>query len=196
VNLREHDGRDDMKVWLGDQEVEELLEVAADVDVEHYVAIGLGVRCGLRSAEVLNVTPRDVQDTTAGRMLRVPDGKGGKYRETPIPTTLATTISTIADVRDASTTEPLLDVTTRTLRRWVDAAALELAETTDDEGWRFLSFHDLRRTWATSLASSDVDPLVVLEWGGWADLETFLDHYQGAYSPEAQRRERRKVTWL
>ena len=129
-------------------------------------------------------------------MLRVRDGKGGKYRETPIPTELATTISTVADVREASTSAPLLDVTTRTLRRWVKKCALELVETTDDEGWRYLSFHDLRRTWATSLASSDVDPLVVLEWGGWADLETFLDHYQGAYSPEAQRRERGKVDWL
>jgi integrase len=126
VNLQELDGREDMKVWLADQEIKQLLEVASDVDVEHYLAIGLGVRCGLRSAEVLDVTPRYIQDTTAGRMLRVQDGKGEKYRETTVPTELATTLSTVADVREASTSEPLLDVTTRTLRRWVDAAALEL----------------------------------------------------------------------
>jgi len=98
-------------------------------------------------------------------MLRVRDGKGGKYRETPIPTELATTISTVADVREASTSAPLLDVTTRTLRRWVKKCALELVETTDDEGWRYLSFHDLRRTWATSVGSKDVDVLVLMEWG-------------------------------
>ena len=40
MNLREHDGREDMKVWLADQEVEQPLEVASDVDVEHYLAIG------------------------------------------------------------------------------------------------------------------------------------------------------------
>ena len=124
VNFQEHDGREDMKVWLADQEVEQLLEVASDVDVEHYLAIGLGVRCGLRSAEVLDVEPRDVQDATAGRMRWVQDGKGGKSQETPIPTQLATTIPTVADVREASTSAPLLDVTTRTLRRWVKKCAL------------------------------------------------------------------------
>jgi integrase len=56
--------------------------------------------------------------------------------------------------------------------------------------------HDLRRTWATALASEDVDPLLVCDWGGWEDLETFLDHYRGTFSPEAQLRERQKVEWL
>lgn len=129
-------------------------------------------------------------------MLRVQDGKGGKYRETSVPTELATTITTVADVRDESLSEPVLTVTTRTLRRWVSACGRKLAHETGDNSWHHLSFHDLRRTWATSLASSDLDPLVVLEWGGWSDLETFLNHYQGAYSPEAQRRERRKIGWL
>lgn len=56
--------------------------------------------------------------------------------------------------------------------------------------------HDLRRTWATSLRSADVDAMVVCDWGGWDDLETFLDHYRGVHSPEAQKRERNKVDWL
>ena len=196
VNLEEHDGREDMKVWLADQEVEQLLEVASDVDVEDFLAIGLGVRCGLRSAEVLDVEPRDVQDTTAGKMLRVQDGKGGKYRETPISTELATTISTIADVRDASKTEPLLDVTTRILRRWVATRGLELADRTGDDGWHHLPFHDLRRTWATLMKFSGVDAMVVCDWGGWDDLETFQEHYRGTSTPDAQHRERKKISWL
>jgi hypothetical protein len=28
------------------------------------------------------------------------------------------------------------------------------------------------------------------------DLETFLEHYKGAFSPDAHRRERGKVDWL
>ena len=56
--------------------------------------------------------------------------------------------------------------------------------------------HDLRRTWATSLDNKNVDAMVVCDWGGWNDLDTFLDHYRGANSPEAQRRERDKVDWL
>jgi len=55
---------------------------------------------------------------------------------------------------------------------------------------------DLRRTWATQLRSADVDAMVVCDWGDWNDLDTFLDHYRGTHTPEAQRRKRGKVDWL
>jgi integrase len=196
MNLREHDGGNEMKVWLSAGEADRLM-AAAD-DTEERIAFGLGVRCGLRSVEWLNVVPRDVVDTDAGTMLRVWSGaKGDKFRETPIPSNLATTIRTVADVRDAGPDEPVLSVeSTRTLRRWLASTAEELAEETDDSGWRHLSTHDLRRTWATALADAEVDPLLALEWGGWEDLETFLEHYKGAYSPAAKRRAREKVDWL
>ena len=190
-----HDDRDSMKVWLDESEVVQLLERAEDST--HRLALALGARSGLRSAEVVDVAPVDVVDGPAGTMLRVPDGKGGKYRETPVPDDVATRIETIADVRDVDQDAPLVDVTTRTLRRWVTRYGAVLADETDDVGWRDLSYHDLRRTWATLLANeSEVDPLVVCRWGGWADLETFLDHYRGAHSPAVQRRERSKVDWL
>jgi hypothetical protein len=35
-----------------------------------------------------------------------------------------------------------------------------------------------------------------MEWGGWEDWETFREHYLGAYSLDAQQRERQKVEWL
>jgi hypothetical protein len=30
-----------------------------------------------------------------------------------------------------------------------------------------------------TIASDDIDPLLVCNWGGWNDLEAFLDHYRG-----------------
>ena len=42
-----------------------------------------GARCGLRSHEVLDVTPEDVVDTDAGTVLGVRSGKGEKYLVTP-----------------------------------------------------------------------------------------------------------------
>jgi integrase len=192
MNLREHDKRDDMKVWLSQSEVDDLLDAATDT--EQRLAFALGARCGLRSHETISVAPEHVVDTDAGTMLRVV-GKGDKYRETPVPRDLATTIRTIADVREKSERAPLVETnSTRTLRRWVTRAAGTLED--DDPAWRHLSYHDLRRTWATALASADVDALLVCDWGGWNDLETFLDHYRGTYSPEAQERERQKVEWL
>jgi len=193
MNLREHEQRDDMKVWLSQDEVSALLD-AAD-GTQQRIALALGARCGLRSHEVLDVAPEHVVDTDAGTMLRVHHGKGDKYRETPVPRDLATTIRTVDDVRDASSSASLVDITsTRSLRRWVTDAAGRVED--DDPGWSYLTFHDLRRTWATALASADVDPLLVCDWGGWNDLETFLDHYRGMFSPEAQERERNKVQWL
>jgi integrase len=189
------DDQDGRRVWLSDQEVNRLLEHF--VDRQRRIAVALGARCGLRSHEVLDVGPAHVvDDDEVGTMLRVVAGKGDKPRETPIPPTLAESIRTVGDVRDAGVDEPIVDRSTRTLRRWVTNAGDELSEETGDDRWEFLSFHDLRRTWAGSLANSDVDEQVALLWGGWADLETFLDHYRGEASPAAQRRERGKVSWL
>jgi len=195
MNLQQHENRDDMKVWLSQKEVEQLLE-AAD-GTQQRIAFALGARCGLRSHEVLDIAPEDIVDTDAGTMLRVWHGKGDKFRETPVPRDLATTIRTVDDVREESASSPLVEITsTRSLRRWVRSAADQLSDETGDVGWDHLGFHDLRRTWATALASEDVDPLLVCDWGGWNDLETFLEHYRGSYSPDAQRRERAKVSWL
>ncbi|OYR65161.1 tyrosine-type recombinase/integrase [Halorubrum ezzemoulense] len=196
MNLRDHDEDEaGKKVWLSQTEVDQLVDTADDT--EKRVAFELGARCGLRSAEILDVAPQDVARTEAGSMLRIWSGKGDKYRETPMPANLATTIVTIGDVRDESTDEPVLSIdSTRSLRRWVQEAREQLADETEDEGWHYLSTHDLRRTWATALANDEVDPLLVLDWGGWEDLETFLDHYKGSYSPAAQQRARDKVDWL
>lgn len=196
MNLRDHDDDEaGKKVWLSQSEVEQLLDVADDT--ERRVAFALGARSGLRSKEILDVAPQDIVDTEAGAMLRVWEGKGDKYRETPMPANLATTIKTIGDVRGAPIDEPILSVeSTRSLRRWIESIREQLAEETGDPGWTYLSTHDLRRTWATALGDKEVDPLLVLDWGGWEDLETFLDHYRGKYSPAAQRRARGKVDWL
>jgi integrase len=194
MNLEEYENQDGMKVWLSDDEVEMLL--GHHDDTKKYISLALGARCGLRSEETIRVTPDDVVDTDAGLMLRVQGAKGGGYRETPVPEGLATRISTAADMRDESTDAPLVDVSKRTIRRWIGRTRDELAEETGDEYWQYLGYHDLRRTWATSLRSADVDAMVVCDWGGWDDLETFLDHYRGTHSPEAQRRERSKVAWL
>ena len=195
MNLRNHEDDDGKKVWLSRDEVDQLLDAAPDT--EQRVAFALGARCGLRSFEVLDVAPQHVVDTEAGHMLRVWHGKGDKFRETPIPSDLATTIRTIGDYRDVPADKPVIETEhTRTLRRWVESARDQLADETGDAGWQYLSTHDLRRTWATALADKEVDPLLVLEWGGWNDLEVFLEHYKGTYSPAAQRRARDKVGWL
>lgn len=193
MNLVEHKARGDMKVWLSQDELAQLTELPDDT--ERKIALKLAGYCGLRSHEVLDVAPKHVHDTEVGKMLWVPEGKGDERRETPIPDTLAGNIEVAGHFADDES--PVVTAkTTRSLRDWINSARRQLVEETGDERWGHVSMHDLRRTWATQLSNKEVDPLVVCQWGGWNDLDTFLDHYQGAFSPEAQARERKKVDWL
>ena len=148
-----------MKVWLGEQEVEQFLDVT---DTTRRIAFGLG----LRSGKIVQVTPADVTDGPAGTMVCVREeiSKGDKYRETPLPIDLTTTIQTVDDVREEASDAPLVDVSTRTLRRWVAARGEKLADEIGEEGWRDLTAHDFRRTWATALVGNDgVNALLVCQ---------------------------------
>lgn len=190
----EHEDGDGRRVWLDESEVDLLLETPDDQ--QRRIGLALGARCGLRSHEIVDVAPKHVVDTDAGTMLIVPHGKGEKHRETPIPEALAASIRSIGQFREASESKPVVDKATRTLRHWLEDVREELLEETGENRWQFLSTHDLRRTWAGQLANADVDETVALRWGGWNDLETFLDHYRGEATAAAQLREREKVEWL
>lgn len=174
-----------MKLWLSEIDTAMLLDAVRDTEQE--VTFPLAARCGLRSHEVLDVVPTHVVETDAGTILTVPESKGGNYRETPIPGALARQIQTIDDMRDAGSDAPVISVTTtQSLRNWIQDARQQLAEQDGDDRWLQVSFHNLRWTWALSLASRDTDPLIACDWGGWSDLEAFLEHYRRVYSPEAR----------
>ena len=184
------------RVWLSQDEVGLLLETPGDQI--HRLAYEVGVRCGLRSVEITRVAPEDLSDTAAGDMLRVESAKtdNDEVRQTPVPAQLATRIRTISQHRDEPEEEPLIDASTRTLRRWITRTTDAIAAKTGDDMWSEVTMHDLRRTWASSLNSADVDAMVVCDWGGWDDIDTFLDHYRATAQPEAQLRQREKVDWL
>jgi len=76
-----------------------------------------------------------------------------------------------------------------------DVMADELADE-DDEMWGYVTPHDLRRSWATLMSAEIDDPLLIMDFGGWERLDTFLEHYRGSYAPNVQRRELAKVDWL
>lgn len=194
VFFEKHDNRDDYKVWLSQDEVDDLINAASDS--QQRIAFELGAHCGLRTEEIIHVAPVHVKDTEAGKMLRVDSAKNDNIRQTPIPPQLATRLETIDDVRDEPADEPVIQSSKRTLRRWIKKSVEKLADDSEESMWQYVTMHDLRRTWATSLKGEDVDAMVVCDWGGWNDLETFLDHYRGKFSPEAQRKQRGKVEWL
>ena len=185
------DDEDGYRIWLDQEEVTTLLSRANGQKEE--LAFTLGVRSGLRASEIVSVKAKHVVDTSAGPRVRVHDSKGKEYRETPTTEQVRSTAQTYAELKGEDAL--LVDQSKRWVQRHLKQITERLAEE-EDEMWAHVTPHDLRRTWATSLAGSDVDPLLVCDWGGWADLETFLEHYRGTYSPDAQRRELSKVGWL
>lgn len=189
------DDGDGRRVWLSRDEVGMLLDVADDP--LRKVAFRLGAGCGLRSHGVISVRPEHIVDGgEAGTMLVVSEGKGNKLRETPIPDSLAELVDAAASFGGVGDDEVLVRRSTRSLRGWVTSAREELAETTGESRWRFLTMPDLRRTWAGHLANANVDETVALRWGGWNDLETFLNHYRDEATEKVQARERGKIEWL
>jgi len=195
MKLEDYENDSGKKVWLTPDEGNRLMEQTDDT--VRQIAVGLGLRCGLRVAETVAVKPEDVVETPIGSFVRVWEGKGDKYRETPVPSDLAATINAYADVRPDDDTTPLVDVTTRTVRNWIDDLGEQLEEATGDVGWSYLGTHDLRATWGTQLTTEyEVEPGLVMEWGGWDNWETFRENYLGAYSLDAQKKQMGKVDWL
>jgi len=191
MNAEPFDTEDGFRVWLDREEANTLLSRAEGQ--KEKLAFALGVRSGLRCKEIVTVRAKDVVDTSAGPRVRVWNSKGKEYRETPTTERVRSAAETIAEYDDPES--KLVDRSKRWVQRHLDRVTDELASEAD-EMWAEVTPHDLRRTWATALAASDVDPLLVCDWGGWSDLETFLEHYRGTYSPDAQRRELQKVEWL
>jgi len=194
MRLERYDDKDGRKVWLDRAEVEQVIQ-AAD-STRKTIAMMLGARCGLRRFEIAAVTPADVVATDQGPRVRVEQGKAEKYREVPLPGELKTTIDVYAEQRDGGRSTPIVDVSERTIQRWVSRIGEELHAESGDTGWLSLGPHDLRRTWGTLLVEAGVEPGMIMVWGGWNDWETFRKHYLGAYSPEMERRQAALVPWL
>jgi integrase len=173
------------------EEYRELHRQAADPINE--IAIRLMGDCGLRVAEVLDVTPADISRYTDGRhyKLEVSSGKDttgeydkGKQRETWLPVDLEARIIQVvqADINDIGRHDPIVGYAKRTVQGWVDRAAAAAAEETGDDDYRRVSSHDLRRCWAHHLLVEEgVSPRIVMALGGWNSYDA-IEPYLAAPS--------------
>lgn len=197
MRMKPYPDRDGKRVWLSSEEIELVIDEAENTEQE--IAMKLAARCGLRRNEIVQVTPGDIVTSEKGNYhVRIWEdvAKHEHYRESPVPDDLATQINTIVDVTGIDDEEPIVDVTDKTVYRWVKRACRGMQHETGDVGWEHLDVHDLRRSWATHVLGEGVLPSVVMSWGGWHDWETFRKHYLGEFSPEVLQRERQKVDFL
>lgn len=178
------------KVWMSREEYRELPREAQSWEQE--IALRLMGDCGLRVAEVLDVTPANIDRMSDGthHNLEIIAGKDttgeyseGKQRETWLPVDLEGLIYRYADDNDIDD-DPLIDKSKKTLQNWVDNAAERAAERTGDDDYQRVSSHDLRRCWAHHLLVEEgVSPRIVMALGGWSSYDA-IEPYLAAPSED------------
>lgn len=175
--------KDGYRCWLSEVEEETLLEQFSE-DLEKQLVIELCLD-GLRSEEVPRISKEDFRQLDCDEeayKLRVWESKTG-FRECPVSVETKRTAQALANAKGLNNGEPIVNVSERTVQRWVSNAADDLANRPDQsDEWTYVTAHDLRRTWATrtyySLSGSRAKQ-VVMNWGGWTDEQTFAENYLG-----------------
>ncbi|MFC6863287.1 tyrosine-type recombinase/integrase [Halomicroarcula sp. GCM10025817] len=175
--VRNKDGT--WNVWMSRDEYRELPRATDTFQQE--IALRLMGDCGLRVAEVLDVTPAHISRRSDGQHfeLEVVAGKdttgeyrGGKHRETWLPREFEAQINRYQQEKAIADQAPLVDRAKRTVQDWVDRAADRAAENTGDSDYRRVSSHDLRRCWANHLlVEENVSPRIVMALGGWSSYD-------------------------
>jgi len=179
------DSGDEVKVWLSyPNEVDQLARKAREVDWKRRIAILLMGKVGLRASSVPTGKPQGLTYNEDGEYWQLAvkgkNTKGGDKatRDTYVPYEVKRELMNYAKERDILPSEPFVDVSTDSVRRWVRETARELTEDTGNDRWDFVSSHDLRRSWATHhLVEKDVGVRVMMEIGGWssyAAIEPYL----------------------
>jgi site-specific recombinase XerC len=168
-----------------DEELSALERAARSEDTEREVAIQLMGRCGLRADEVSYPTRGGLEYSEAGGCWFVEvvgkdtSGGPGKRRDVWVPETVVDNIQRFVSERDRGLADPIVDVSTSTVRRWVREAARHLRDDGHGGRWGEVSSHDLRRSWATyHMVERGTDVRTMMALGGWSDysaIEPYLD---------------------
>ena len=178
--MRIDDSGDETKVWLNyPAEIDTLAAVARESDWAHRIAILLMGKVGLRASGVPTAKPEGLRYNNDGDYweltVRGKNTTGGEKatRDAYVPDPVATELQNFAAERGLALSEPYVDVSTDSVRRWVRDARDVLIDRTGVERWQHVSSHDLRRSWATHhLVEEDVSIRVMMEIGGWSSYDS------------------------
>lgn len=180
----EASGDSGRKVWLQyPEDIEQLAAQARERGWQRRVAILLMGRVGLRASGVLTACPEGLHyhDSAEFWELEVrgknTDGGEKEPRRSYVPEEVARELDNYAKERDIAPSDPFIERSVDTLRRWVREAAAELVD--EDSDWQYVSSHDLRRSWAHyHLVEKEVTVRVMMDIGGWSSynaIEPYLN---------------------
>jgi integrase len=186
--VRIDDSGDETKCWLDfPDEVELLADEAREGGWERRIAVLLMGRVGLRASGVPTAKPEGLKRNDEGDYwelaVKGKNTKGGSKatRDAFVSDAVQRELSNYAKERDIAPSDPYIDASVDSIRRWVREAREELASESDR--WQHVSSHDLRRSWATyHLVEKDVSVRVMMEIGGWSDYQS-IEPYLSKPSP-------------
>ncbi|MDS0223805.1 site-specific integrase [Haloarcula sp. S1AR25-5A] len=174
---------DEHKVWLTDEEIEDLRR--ATNSQRDDIIIQLGAFVGLRAFEIPQVRPVDVKETESGQYrLRIKAGKdttgnGGKPRDAYLPDHVERDLQRYQNEHNIAPRDPVIDLKQPGVRAAVKRTAERAADESGVEDFRKVSTHDLRRRFAQRLlVDQQMNPRVVMAVGGWdsfAAIEPYLN---------------------
>jgi integrase len=160
------------KCWLSPDDLSRLERKAGQWDWEREIAVQLMGCCGLRASEASYPSDADLRWSEESDVwlfeIRSKNTKGGepKIRDASMPEPVACDIHKFSREREFGPTDPWIDASTSSIRRWVTEAAERVADEEEAPRWRSVSSHDLRRSWATQhLVERQVDVRTVMSIG-------------------------------
>lgn len=165
------------KVWMTDQELEDLRRAASSHRDD--LIIQLGGYVGLRAFEIPQITSSHVKRTEDGDHYRlvVPRGKdtagdGGKRRDAYLPKDVEADIHRYVSAEEIDADDPIVDLSERGIRGVIKRTAERAADETGDADFQYVSSHDLRRRFAQRLlVDRSMNPRVVMAVGGWNSFQ-------------------------
>jgi len=179
---------DEHKVWLTDQEIEDLRRATRSQRDD--LIIQLGAYVGLRAFEIPQPTPSDITESESGQYrLRVEAGKdtsgnGGKPRNAFLPDSVERDLQRFQNEENIAPKDPFIDLKQPGVRAVVKRTAERAAEETGVEDFRKVSTHDLRRRFAQRLLVDEaMNPRVVMQVGGWSSFQA-IEPYLNAPSED------------
>jgi integrase len=188
MRLEATESENETKVWMTDDEIEDLRRAAASYRDD--VIIQLGAAVGLRAFEIPQVQPQHIKETETGSYrLRVPHGKdttgnGGKPRDAFLPPEVERDLRQYQRNENIAPRDPFVELTERGVRAAVKRTAEAAAEATGDQDFEHVSSHDLRRRFAQRLlVDEEINPRVVMQVGGWDSFQA-IEPYLNAPTPE------------
>lgn len=181
------------KVWLTDREIEHLRRATASLRDD--LIIQLGAYVGLRAFEMPQARPVDVKTSIHDQYrLHIQAGKdttgnGGKPRDAFLPTDVERDLQRYQNAENIPPRDPYIDLSVDGVRRVVIRTAEAAADMTENDDFRQVSSHDLRRRFAQRLlVDENMNPRVVMQVGGWdsfAAIEPYLNSPSPAIVDEA-----------